>query len=272
MHLAERDGHRARERRPLANGSLSIAFVKDPTDKVWAKDRDRQALPVDPREVRLRRKAEDVYNFYGMGVAFTMVDALKRAGKNPTRASLLQAATHLNEVNPFMRPGIKIVTSPPDYYPISKAQLVRYDRAHWVAGRAARLRAADLTKSLHSRRLAPTGNGETRLTQPPGSIDVRLYLSQSKKEGARMRKSIRAALLRRRRALDAGVRELCVRCVHVTQARRRQPTPQAAGAAVRYASAPSVANADDPTARVAIYIPAGYQLATPAPRGPSSAT
>jgi hypothetical protein len=32
-----------------------------------------------------------------------------------------------------MRPGVKIVTSPTDYYPISNAQLVRYDRVHWVA-------------------------------------------------------------------------------------------------------------------------------------------
>ena len=68
-----------------------------------------------------------------MGVAFTMVDALKHAGKNPTRQSLLTAAQHLDEVNPFMRPGVRIATSPTDYYPISKAQLVRYDRVHWVA-------------------------------------------------------------------------------------------------------------------------------------------
>ncbi|MGZ4290126.1 MAG: ABC transporter substrate-binding protein [Gaiellaceae bacterium] len=117
----------------LANGSSSIAFVKDPTDKAWAKD------PVVALYHRILKKyapgakAEDVYNFYGMSVAYTMVDALKHAGKNPTRASLLNAATHLNEVNPFMRPGIKIVTSPTDYYPISKAQLVRYDKVHWVA-------------------------------------------------------------------------------------------------------------------------------------------
>ena len=32
-----------------------------------------------------------------------------------------------------MRPGIKIQTSPRDYYPISKAQLVRYTKTHWVA-------------------------------------------------------------------------------------------------------------------------------------------
>jgi ABC-type branched-subunit amino acid transport system substrate-binding protein len=116
-----------------ANGSLSIAFVKDPTDKVWAKDPVVALYHTILKRYAPGAKPEDVYNFYGMGVAFTMVDALQHAGKNPTRASLLAAARNLNEVNPFMRPGIKIVTSPTDYYPISKAQLVRYDRVHWVA-------------------------------------------------------------------------------------------------------------------------------------------
>jgi branched-chain amino acid transport system substrate-binding protein len=116
-----------------AIGSRSIAFVKDPTDKVWAKDPIVALYRSILKRYAPAAKPEDVYNFYGMGVAYTMVDALKRAGKSPTRASLLQAATHLNEVNPFMRPGIKIITTPTDYYPISKAQLLRYDRTHWVA-------------------------------------------------------------------------------------------------------------------------------------------
>jgi branched-chain amino acid transport system substrate-binding protein len=117
----------------LANGSKSIAFVKDPTDKAWAKDPVVKLYKTILTKFAPAAKAEDVYNFYGMAVAYTMVDAIKHAGKNPTRASLLVAATHLNEVNPFMRPGIKIATSPSDYYPISKAQLVRYDKVHWVA-------------------------------------------------------------------------------------------------------------------------------------------
>jgi ABC-type branched-subunit amino acid transport system substrate-binding protein len=117
----------------LANGSLSIAFVKDPTDKVWGKDPVVALYKSILKKYAPGAKPEDVYNFYGMGVAFTMVDALKHAGKSPTRASLLAAAQHLNEVNPFMRPGVKISTSPTDYYPLSKAQLVRYDRSHWVA-------------------------------------------------------------------------------------------------------------------------------------------
>jgi branched-chain amino acid transport system substrate-binding protein len=117
----------------LANSSLSIAFVKDPTDKVWAKDTVVKLYRSILAKYAPGAKPEDVYNFYGMGVAFTMVDALRHAGKSPTRASLLAAAQHLDETNPFMRPGVKIVTSPTDYYPISSAQLVRYDRVHWVA-------------------------------------------------------------------------------------------------------------------------------------------
>ena len=31
--------------------------------------------------------ADDVFNYYGMAVAYTMVDTLRKAGRNPTRAS-----------------------------------------------------------------------------------------------------------------------------------------------------------------------------------------
>jgi branched-chain amino acid transport system substrate-binding protein len=117
----------------LVNGSLSIAFVKDPTDRVWAKDPVVKLYKQILARYARGAKPEDVYLFYGMAVAYTMVDALQHAGKHPTRQSLLAAATHLNEVNPFMRPGIKIATSPTDYYPISKAQLVKYVKNHWVA-------------------------------------------------------------------------------------------------------------------------------------------
>jgi hypothetical protein len=115
-----------------ASGSLSIAFVKDPTDKAFAKDPVVALYHKVLARYAAGAKAEDVYNFYGMGVAYTLVDALKRAGKSPTRASLLRAATHLDEANPFMRAGIRIQTSPRDYYPIAKAQPVRYATNHWV--------------------------------------------------------------------------------------------------------------------------------------------
>jgi branched-chain amino acid transport system substrate-binding protein len=113
-------------------GSISVAFVKDPTSPVWGNDRTVKLYRKILARFMPGAKPLDVYNYYGMAVAYTMVDALARAGKNPTRSSLLRAATHLNEVNPFLLPGIRIKTSPKDYYPMDKARFVRYRRGLWV--------------------------------------------------------------------------------------------------------------------------------------------
>jgi branched-chain amino acid transport system substrate-binding protein len=66
-----------------------------------------------------------------MAVAYTMVETLRKAGRNLTRASVLKAATHLDELNPFLLPGVRIQTSPSDYYPMDKVKLARYKSDRW---------------------------------------------------------------------------------------------------------------------------------------------
>jgi ABC-type branched-subunit amino acid transport system substrate-binding protein len=113
------------------NGAISLAFLKDPTDKRLAKDKAVKLYKSILKKFGSGANPDAVAHLYGMAVAFTMVDALKHAGKNPTRASLLKAATHLNERNnPFMRKGIAVRTS--DYYPIDRVQLQRYKKDRWV--------------------------------------------------------------------------------------------------------------------------------------------
>jgi branched-chain amino acid transport system substrate-binding protein len=113
------------------DGSISIAFVKDPTSKLWAKDKTVRLYKSILKRLLPNAKAEDVFNYYGMAVAYTMVDTLRKAGRNPTRASVLRAATHLKEANPFLLPGVRIETSPSDYYPMDKVKLARYRGSHW---------------------------------------------------------------------------------------------------------------------------------------------
>jgi branched-chain amino acid transport system substrate-binding protein len=117
----------------LTKGALSIAFVKNPNDPIWAKD---PALALYRRVMRRHYpsgKVSDVYNWYGMTVAWTMVETLRRAGKNLTRQGLLRAAQSLNTTaNPFLLPGIRLRTSPTDYSPIDVVYLYRYDNAQWV--------------------------------------------------------------------------------------------------------------------------------------------
>jgi branched-chain amino acid transport system substrate-binding protein len=113
------------------DGSVSIAFVKDPTAAQWSKDKTVRLYKTVMKRYLPSAPADDVFNYYGMAVAYTMVDTLKKAGRNLTRDSVLRAATHLNETNPFLLPGVRIRTTPNDYYPMDKVKLARYHGTHW---------------------------------------------------------------------------------------------------------------------------------------------
>jgi ABC-type branched-subunit amino acid transport system substrate-binding protein len=117
----------------LTRGALSVAFVKNPNDPIWSKD---SALALYLKVMKAydpKGKPSDVYNWYGMTVAWTMVETLKAAGRNPTRTSLLRAATHLDlRGNPFLLPGIVIRTTPTQYFPLAQVYLYRWNNRQWV--------------------------------------------------------------------------------------------------------------------------------------------
>ncbi|HEU4973434.1 MAG TPA: ABC transporter substrate-binding protein [Gaiellaceae bacterium] len=117
----------------LTKGALSIAFVKNPNDPIWAKDKAVALYRSIMRKYNPSGKPTDVYNWYGMTVAWTMVETLRKAGKSPTRASVLKAAQSLNTLaNPFLLPGIRLKTSRTDYRPMEQVYLYRYDNKQWV--------------------------------------------------------------------------------------------------------------------------------------------
>ncbi len=115
------------------NGVISTQYLKDPSDL------DEQSDPGVKLEKAILAKYApgsdytDGFYLYGMGAAFTMVDALKHAGRNLTRDSLMQAVTHLHETdNPFVWKGIVVETTPTDRFPIRQMILMRYLNGHWV--------------------------------------------------------------------------------------------------------------------------------------------
>jgi branched-chain amino acid transport system substrate-binding protein len=117
----------------LTKGALSIAFLKNPNDPIWAKDKAVALYRTIMRRYAPSGKPTDVYNWYGMTVAWTMVETLRKAGKNLTRAGLLKAAQSLDTLaNPFMLPGIRLKTSRTDYRPMEQVYLYRYDNKQWV--------------------------------------------------------------------------------------------------------------------------------------------
>ena len=121
------------ERTDADEGARSVAFVKNLNDPIWRKDAALALYRKVMSRYHPRGKPGDVYNWYGMTVAWTMVETLKRAGKTPTRASMLRAAQSLNLTgNPFLLPGIALKTSKTRYFPLDKVYLYRYDNRQWV--------------------------------------------------------------------------------------------------------------------------------------------
>ena len=111
--------------------------MKNPNDPIWAKDKALALYLKVMKTYDPSGKPSDVYNWYGMTVAWTMVETLRAAGKNPTRASLLRAATHLDlHGNPFLLPGIVIRTTPTQYFPLAQVYLYRWNNKQWVKSSA----------------------------------------------------------------------------------------------------------------------------------------
>jgi branched-chain amino acid transport system substrate-binding protein len=59
-----------------------------------------------------------------------MVDVLKQAGNDLTRANVMKiASSELDENNPFLLPGIKVTTTSSDHFPIMQEQVITWDNS-----------------------------------------------------------------------------------------------------------------------------------------------
>jgi branched-chain amino acid transport system substrate-binding protein len=120
-------------RNRAVNGSITLNFLKDPTDPKWRRDAGmRQYRSIMSRYAR-GANVNDVYHVYGMAVAFETVSLFKRLGANPTRAGLMARARSITSAaNPFLLPGISVKTGRGDGFPTQQGQLQRWTNGKWV--------------------------------------------------------------------------------------------------------------------------------------------
>jgi branched-chain amino acid transport system substrate-binding protein len=107
------------------NGIITIAYYKDPQSPRWASDPAIKLYRSIIAKYSGGANADDPQVLYGVAKADTFVQALYKAGKNPTRASLMGALTNLDTTSNFLLPGMKMKTSSKDHYVISQMQLQR---------------------------------------------------------------------------------------------------------------------------------------------------
>ena len=114
-------------------GLISSAFVKDPTDPAWKDDKAIRSYVAFMKRYYPDGNPDDIPNVWGYAAAQTLVQVLKQCGDDLTRANVMREAANLKdfEVSGLL-PGIRINTSPTDFYPIKQVQLMRFDGKRWV--------------------------------------------------------------------------------------------------------------------------------------------
>jgi branched-chain amino acid transport system substrate-binding protein len=119
---------------PYINGIITITYGKDPQDPKWDNDSAMRLYRSIIAKYGGGANADDPQVAYGVSKALTFVQLLYRSGRNPTRASLMNAQRTMNYANPMLLPGIVQKTSNTDRFIISQMQLQRYNGSSrlWV--------------------------------------------------------------------------------------------------------------------------------------------
>ena len=114
-----------------AQGIVSTEYFKDPGDPQWAKDPAMVEFKTNLKKFAPKLDPEEPFNAYGWAAAATMVEALKRSGKDLDRDKLMKVVRNSSIDIPLLLPGIRIKTGPGDGYPIQSNQIVQFEGQNW---------------------------------------------------------------------------------------------------------------------------------------------
>ena len=113
-------------------GLLSSAYIKDPTDTAWDNDPAMIAWKGWAGKYMPDADTRDSNYVNGYNYAAAMVQALRQAGDDLSRENIMRQAANLKNVElQMLLPGIKVNTSPDNYYPVQQMQLMRWNGKQW---------------------------------------------------------------------------------------------------------------------------------------------
>ena len=115
-----------------AQGIISSAYLKDPTDAQWKDDKGMKAWNQFLDKYYPEANRTDASVMYAYTVAQGLVHVLKACGDDLTRANIMQQAASIKDLElDGLLPGIKVNTSGTDFAPLSQVQLERFKGGTW---------------------------------------------------------------------------------------------------------------------------------------------
>lgn len=116
-----------------AKGVVSAFYAKDPADVQWQEAADYKEWLAFMQKYYPSGNVKDLNNAYGYAFAVLMTQVLRQCGSEVTRENIMRQAADLKEVElPMLLPGIRINTSPTDFFPIEQMRMARFDGEKWA--------------------------------------------------------------------------------------------------------------------------------------------
>jgi ABC-type branched-subunit amino acid transport system substrate-binding protein len=112
-------------------GLLTAQYIKDPTDPQFQKGKEWDDWVAYMKKYNAAGDMSDGNNVYGYTVAQLMVQVLKQAGDDLTRANVMKQAASLDLTLPMLIPGVNVKTGPDDFYPIEREQMMKFTGKTW---------------------------------------------------------------------------------------------------------------------------------------------
>jgi branched-chain amino acid transport system substrate-binding protein len=111
-----------------SKGVLSSNYLKDPTDPAWKDDPAIKEWLAFMDKYSPDGDKSSTFSVYGYLLAQTLVQVLKQCGDELTRENVMKQAANLKDLEfGLLLPGIKINTSPSDYFPVEQMQMTRFN-------------------------------------------------------------------------------------------------------------------------------------------------
>lgn len=115
-----------------SRGILSVAYLKDPSDPLWADDPAMKDYLAFMAEYLPSANVHDSMNVFGYSAAQTLVHVLKKCGDDLSRENLMRQATSISDLQlPMALPGILINTSPESRTALRSMALAEFDGHAW---------------------------------------------------------------------------------------------------------------------------------------------
>ena len=115
-----------------SKGLITAQYMKDPTDPQWKDTAGYKEWSAFMDAELADGDRGDVNYVYGYNVVKLLHHVLNGC-EDLTRKGLMACAANIKDVElPMLLPGIKVNTSPTDFYPIQAAQLSKFDGEKWA--------------------------------------------------------------------------------------------------------------------------------------------